>query len=123
MLTRKSILEFYKSEALINPSILETYLHPDFILEWTGSDGLIKMNKQEWINYTKELEKAYVRFKARISHILVDKNLVSVKYSLSVKTIENPREEIYLTDFMVIWEIKEDKLYRCYQMSRSINKI
>lgn len=123
MFAKKNVLQFYKSEALINPSILETYLHPEFALEWIGSNGLIKMNRQEWIDYTKELEKAYVRFKARISHILVDKDLVSAKYSLSVKTIENPREEIYLSDFMVIWEIKDDKIYRCYQISRSTNKI
>lgn len=123
MFTKKSILEFYKSEVLIKPTVLETYLHPDFLLEWSGGDGLLKMNRQEWIEYSKELEKAYVRFKAKISHILVDKDLIFVKYSLSVKTIENPREEIYLTDFMVIWEVKDDKLFKCYQMSRSVNKI
>ena len=82
-------------------------------------DGLKIMNRQEWIDYTKGLEKAYVRSKARISHLLVDKDMASVKYSLFAKIIENPREEMYLADFMAFWEIKDDKLYRCYQISRA----
>jgi hypothetical protein len=35
-----------------------------------------------------------------------------------VKTIENPREEMLLAHFFVIWEIKDDKLFRGYQISQ-----
>lgn len=120
MSTKKFIEDFYKSEALINSKLLESYLHPEFLMEWNSHNGLLKMNKQELLDYTKELEKTYIRFKARMTHLLVDKNLVAVNYSLNVKVIENPREELYLTDFMTIWEIKDDKLYRCNQMSRVV---
>lgn len=120
MSVRKLILEFYKSEAIINSAVLDSFLHPEAILEWNSLDGLKKMNRHEWIEYTKGLEKAYVRSKARISHVLVDKDLASVKYSLFAKIFENPREEMYLADFMAIWEIKDDKLYRCYQISRAV---
>ena len=120
MATKKFIKDFYKSEALINRELLEPYLHPEFQMEWNGHSGLLKMNKQDLLEYTQELEKTYIRFKARMSHILVDKDLVSVKFSLFVRIVENPREELYLTDFMTIWEIKDDKLYRCYQVSRVV---
>ena len=118
MATKKFIQDFYKSEALINSKLLETYLHPDFIMEWNGHNGILKMNKKEWLEYTLELERTYIRFKAKIIHLLVDKDLVSINYSLYVRIVENPREELYLTDFMTIWEMKDDKFYRCYQMSR-----
>ena len=120
MATKKFIKDFYKSEALINSALLETYLHPDFLMEWNSHNGLLKMNKQQLLDYTKELEKTYIRLKARMSHILAEKNLVSVQFSLNVKVIENPREELYLTDFMAIWEIKDEKLFRCNQMSRVV---
>jgi hypothetical protein len=54
----------------------------------------------------------------RISHIIAEDDLVSVRYSHYVKTIENPREEMLLAHFSTIWQIKDDKLYRGYQMSQ-----
>jgi hypothetical protein len=70
------------------------------------------------IELSEGLSKAYVRSKTRITHILSEGNTVSVRYSHYVKTIENPREEMLLAHFMVIWEVKDDKLYRGYQMSQ-----
>ena len=78
----------------------------------------MKLKHQDIIDLTTELGKAYVRSKARITHILEDGNTVSVRYSHYVKTIENPREEMLLAHFMVIWELKNNKLYRGYQMSQ-----
>ena len=54
----------------------------------------------------------------RITHILEEENSVAVKFSHFVKTFENPREEMLLAHFMVIWEIKDDKLFRGFQMSQ-----
>jgi len=70
------------------------------------------------MSLTDEMARAYIRSKIRISHILQEKNLVSLRYSHFVKTIENPREDMLLGDFFVIWEIKDDKLFRGYQMSQ-----
>ena len=54
----------------------------------------------------------------RITHVIQEGNMVSVRYSHFVKTIENPREEMLLAHFCVIWEVKDNKLYRGYQMSQ-----
>jgi len=35
-----------------------------------------------------------------------------------VKTIENPEEELPFGDFMVIWELKENLLYKGSQISQ-----
>jgi hypothetical protein len=35
-----------------------------------------------------------------------------------LKTIENPREEMLLANFISIWQIKDNKLHRGYQMSQ-----
>ena len=56
--------------------------------------------------------------KARITHILEDGNIVSLRYSHYVKTIENLKEKMLLTHFMVNWELKNNKLYRGHQMSQ-----
>lgn len=117
---KKIILDFYKSEALINPSILTTYLHKDIILEWSSSTGFILMNHEDLLSLASKLSRSYIRSKVTISHIVREGDLVSVKYAHSVKTIENPREYILLANFMVIWELKEGKLYRGYQISQIV---
>jgi predicted SnoaL-like aldol condensation-catalyzing enzyme len=119
MTPKKIVQDFYKSDALINSDIMDSFLHPDIILDWNSSRGFIQMRRDQIIEISNDLSKAYVRTKVRISHILQEGDLVSVRYSHYVKTIENPREEMLLGLFIVIWEIKEGKLYRGYQMSQA----
>ncbi|MEO0046464.1 MAG: hypothetical protein RL705_1655 [Bacteroidota bacterium] len=112
------VQEFYKSDVLLDAAKVEALLHPDVILEWHSSKGFLKLDKNQIIELSRELSKAYLRSKSRISHIVAVGDTVSVRYAHFVKTIENPREEMFLAHFMVIWEIKDDKLYRGYQMSQ-----
>ncbi|HEX9979113.1 MAG TPA: nuclear transport factor 2 family protein [Flavobacterium sp.] len=118
-MTPKKIVEnFYKSDAIIDSAQMDSFLHPEVILDWNSSKGFLQMKREEIVALSGELSKAYVRSKIRISHILAEGNLVSVRYSHFVKTIENPREEMLLAHFIVIWEIKDDRLFRGYQMSQ-----
>jgi hypothetical protein len=118
MSAKEIVKSFYKSDAFINPLIMKEYLHPDCILDWNSSTGFIQMDYKELINLTNEISRAYVRTKARISHIVEEGNMVSVRFSHYVKTIENPREEMFLAHIMIIWELKDNKLYRGYQISQ-----
>lgn len=118
MSAKEIVQEFYKSDALLENETVAKLLHEDVVLEWHSSKGFLKLRHDDIIGLTTELSKAYVRSKARITHILEDGNTVSVRYSHYVKTIENPREEMLLAHFMVIWELKNNKLYRGYQMSQ-----
>ena len=117
---KKIILDFYKSEALINPTILASYLHDDIVFEWNSSTGFIQMNREDLLKLASELSRSYIRSKVKISHLVKEGDLVSVRYVHFVKTIENPREYILLANFMVIWEIKDEKLYRGYQISQVV---
>jgi hypothetical protein len=118
MSAKDIVLEFYKSDVLLENETVSKFLHNDIVLEWHSSKGYLKLKYQDIIDLSNELGKAYVRSKARITHILEDGHTVSVRYSHYVKTIENPREEMLLAHFMVIWELKNNKLYRGYQMSQ-----
>ncbi len=118
MSAKKIVEDFYKSEAVINGDLMDAYLHPEIILDWNSSQGFLQMRRPEILALANELSRAYIRSKIRISHILEEGNLVSVRYSHYVKTIENPREEMLLAHFFVIWEILDGKLYRGYQMSQ-----
>lgn len=118
MSAKEIVQKFYKSDALIDSQVIKDFLHPEVIVEWNSSKGFVELNYDSLVNLSAELSKAYVRSKVRISHILSENDLISVRYSHFVKTIENPREEMLLAHFMVIWQIKDNKLYRGYQMSQ-----
>jgi predicted SnoaL-like aldol condensation-catalyzing enzyme len=117
-MAKKFVENFYKSDALIDPVVMDTFLHEDVLLDWNSSKGFLQLNKQQLMGLAAELQKAYERSKVRMSHLFSDGNLVSVRYSHYVKTIENPREEMLLAHFIVIWELKDGLLFRGYQMSQ-----
>ena len=118
MSIKEFVQKFYKSDALIDSEIMKTFLHPDVTIDWNSTKGFIQLDYNSIIGLANELNRAYVRSKVRISHIIAEDDLVSVRYSHFVKTIENPREEMLLAHFFVIWQIKDDKLYKGYQMSQ-----
>ena len=118
MKVKKFIKELYESDALHNTASLENFLHPEITLEWYSSKGFLKMKKKDIMLLTSELERNYKAMRADISHIIKDENKVSVRYKHYGRTIENPSEEILLASFMVIWEIKDEKLFNGYQMSQ-----
>jgi hypothetical protein len=118
MSVKEIVQQFYKSDALIDSEVIKDFLHPEVIVEWNSSKGLVQLNYDALLNLSNDLSKAYVRSKVRISHIISENDLISVRYSHFVKTIENPREEMLLAHFIVIWQIKDNKLFRGYQMSQ-----
>ena len=118
MSAKEIVQKFYKSDALIDSNVIKGFLHPEVIVEWNSSKGFLELNYDSLVNLSAELSKAYVRSKVRISHILSENDLISVRYSHFVKTIENPREEMLLAHFIVIWQLKDNKLFRGYQMSQ-----
>ncbi|GIZ08500.1 nuclear transport factor 2 family protein [Flavobacterium sp. UMI-01] len=118
MTAKELVIDFYKSDALINSDLLKEYIHPEIVFDWNSSTGFVQMNYESITNFTKELSKTYIRSKVKISHIIAEENLVSVHYTHAVKIIENPREEIVLGYFMTFWEIKDNKLFRGFQISQ-----
>lgn len=119
MSAKEIVQNFYKSDVILEVEKFSGFLHPEIILQWYSTKGFLELNYDQLVALSDEISKTYVRSKCRISHITEEENTVAVRYSQYVKTIENPREEMLLAHFMVIWEIKDNKLYRGYQMSQT----
>jgi hypothetical protein len=117
MTPKDIVLEFYKSDVLLDKKAVSELLHPEVTINWNSSQGFIQMNNEDILSLVDEMGKAYIRSKIRISHILQEDNLVSLRFSHFVKTIENPREDMLLGNFFIIWEIKDGKLFKGFQMS------
>lgn len=118
MTAKELVIDFYKSEAFIKGELMKEFIHPEITFDWNSSAGLTKFDYNDILNFTEELSKAYIRSKIKISHIVAEEDMISVRYTHFVKTFENPREDILLGYFMVIWEIKDNKLFRGFQISQ-----
>jgi hypothetical protein len=118
MKAKDIVLQFYETNFLLHKEEVVKLLHPEVVIEWNSSKGFIQLDYNDIINLSQELNRSYIQSNMVISHIIEEKNKVAVRYAHFAKTIENPKEEMLLGHFFVIWEIKEDKLYKGFQISQ-----
>lgn len=115
---RKLVRTFYEADLIHNDEIIKNYLHPDANVHWNSSSGLFKMKYKDIVDLFKGMRDAFEFSKCDISHVLVDKDQVSIRYDFIVKPIESQSEEI-MGHFMCIWELKDDQLHTGYIVSQS----
>ncbi|MDT0295005.1 nuclear transport factor 2 family protein [Mesonia ostreae] len=109
---------FYESDIANDPNILEEFFHPQVKAIWNGVEGLTTLDFNDLSDFFTDIRKNYKDLKIEISHLLQDGNSVSIRYKYYVRPIENPDEEIGIAHFLCIWEIKDEKLHRGYQVSQ-----
>lgn len=117
---KEIVRSFYRSDILKDDSVMERFFHPELLLIWNSINGLTIMNNADLTNFFSEIRRTYHDLRIEVSHLLADDNHVTIRYKYYVRTIENPDEELGIAHFIAIWEIKDDKLYRGYQVSQPV---
>ncbi|QED36864.1 nuclear transport factor 2 family protein [Antarcticibacterium arcticum] len=115
---KKKVESFYNSNFYKNQEEIKNYLHPDAELFWNSSAGFSKMNFSDILNLGIEMSRSFESLRAEVSHLLKDKDQVTIRFTYHVRTVENPDEEIPLAHFICIWTFRDDKMYRGYQISQ-----
>jgi hypothetical protein len=122
-LTDKKIVQaFYISNFYKNPEEVKTYLHPEAELYWNNSAGFNKMDFSDVLKMSSDMSKTFESLRAEISHLLSDKNKVTIRLTYHIRTIENPEEEIPMAHFIAIWEIKDGKMFKGFQISQAADE-
>lgn len=119
---KEIVRSFYLNDLLKDDTIIERYFHPELVLLWNSSDGLTIMHYDDLVDFFTEIRRTYQDFRLEISHLLEDDSHVTIRYKYYVRTIENPEEELGIAHFIAIWEIKDDKMYRGYQVSQPVTE-
>lgn len=119
---KKLVKEFYTSNFYKDPEEVKTYLHPEAELFWNSSAGFNKMNLSDVLKMSSEMSKTFESLRAEISHLLYDKNEVTIRFTYHMKTVENPEEEIPMAHFIAIWKIKDGKMFKGYQISQAADE-
>ncbi|MCW5519503.1 nuclear transport factor 2 family protein [Aureitalea sp. L0-47] len=120
MTAKEVVRNFYKSDILKDTTVLERFMHKDVVLIWNSADGLSIMHYDDLIDFFAEVRRSYHDLRIEVSHLLEDDNHITIRYKYYIRTNENPDEELGIAHFIAIWEVKDDKLFRGYQVSQPV---
>lgn len=121
-LSDKKLVESFYTSNFRDLEEVKNFLHPEAELYWNSSAGFNKMGYNEILKLSDELIKSFVSLRAEVSHLLKDKNQVTIRFTYHVKTVENPDEEIPMAHFIAIWMVKDGKLFKGYQISQQADE-
>jgi len=117
---KEIVRSFYQSDILKDDTVLEKFMHKDMVLIWNSADGLSIMHYDDLVEFFAEVRRSYHDLRIEVSHLLQDDNHITIRYKYYIRTIENPDEELGIAHFIAIWEIKDEQLYRGYQVSQPV---
>lgn len=121
MNAKKLVKSFYESNFIKETDIVERFFHPELTLIWnSATDGLSILNYDDMATFFEEIRRNYADMRIELSHLLKDDVFVTARYKYYIRPVENPDEELGIAHFITIWEIKDDKLYRGYQISQPV---
>lgn len=118
MNAKELVTEYYKLEGFRDVAATQQFIHDDLELKWHSSKGYLELDKNDFMALVAEMGKSYCGSRLDISHIVAEGDTVTVRYTHYVCAIENPTEEMTLAHFVVIWEVKDEKLFKGYLMSQ-----
>lgn len=119
MSPKQVVKNFYESDLAHDSHLISTYVHKDCLVHWNSSTGYKVLDYDEFDQLFKNIKGAYHSLRTRISHLLQDENQVTIRYTIFVSTIEDPDNELPLANFISIWEVKDGKLFRGYEISQA----
>jgi hypothetical protein len=117
MSAKELVAEYYESQAYRTIEGIGRFVHEDVIVQWHSSKGYLQLEKNDILTFAAELDKSYSAQRLFISHIISEDDTVTVRYTHYVNPFESPADEMILAHFVVIWEIKDNQLYKGYLMS------
>jgi hypothetical protein len=120
---KQVVKDFHQANIINDETILENYFHKDLVLIWNSADGLSIMYYDDLIAFFIEIRRTYNDLRIEISHLLQDGNQVTIRYKYYASTLENPEEELGISHFIGIWEVKGDKMYRGHLLSQPVTEM
>ncbi|WP_299520337.1 nuclear transport factor 2 family protein [Winogradskyella sp.] len=116
------VKSFYTSDLANDANIVPKFFHKDCELHWTSSQGFKLLNYDELEKFFSETRRAFDNLRFEFTHLLESNSSIVTRHTLFGSTIEDSKNETILGHFSTIWEIKDGKLYRGYEMSQQADE-
>lgn len=115
--TRTKVEKFYAWNTSSELEETRDLLHEDVQLFWNSNKGFRKYGKDQILELINSIRTEYQHVRAEMTHLLAEEDRFAVRLTYFVEPYEHPDEEIPLVHFMAIWELKDGKLFKGYEMS------
>lgn len=119
MTPKQIVKNFYDLDLAKTEDAIKLF-HPDCHLHWNSTQGFTELDHSGIQNMLNGVRESFTSFNYRLSHLLADGDTVTARYTVYVTPIEDT-EEIPLAHFISIWEVKDGKLYRGYEISQQVD--
>jgi hypothetical protein len=117
-MSAKSVVQKFLDSDLAKDQETIDLFHKDCKLNWHSSKGFTEIDYNGIASKLKAIQKSYESFKYSYSHILQDGHIVTSRSTIYVTSIERREKEDALAHFISIWEVKDGKLYKGYEISQ-----
>jgi len=122
MSSKDLVKAFYNSDLVNDSNIVSKFFHKDCEMHWNSSHGFKLLKYNDILNFFIGIRKSYTNLRFEFTHLIEMNSTVASRHTLFAHTIENPDSEITLAHFSTIWEVKDNKLYRGYEISQQANE-
>lgn len=122
MSPKELVKSFYESDLANDLSLIDIFYHRDCKLYWNSSKGFCERDFNDIYTFFKSITQSYNNLRFQLSHLLEEGNNVTTRYTLYAKTIESSDEEIPLAHYISITEVKDNKIYRVFEMSQPADR-
>ncbi|WP_111682629.1 nuclear transport factor 2 family protein [Winogradskyella tangerina] len=109
---------FYASDVANDADVISKFFHEDAELHWTSSQGFRVLNHNDLESFFSETRKAFENLRFEFTHLIESNSTVVTRHTLFGSAIEDSKNETALGHFSTIWEVKDGKLYRGYEISQ-----
>lgn len=118
MSAKDIVKAFYDSDLANDASVIPQFFHKDCQLHWSSSKGFKQLNYNDILAFFDGARQSYNNLRFEFTHLIESGNTVVTRHTLFANTIENPENEIVLARYSTIWEVKDNKLYKGYEISQ-----
>ena len=114
---KKTVKKFLDSDVFVNVEKFDHYIHKGFQMHWHASSGYREFDYDEYYRLCQSTAASYESMRSEVTHMISDKKEVTARFTVYVRTIENPREEIPVGYFISIFKLEDDKIIEVHQSS------
>ena len=122
MSAKEIVLSFYESDLANDSKVISKFFDKDSELHWTSSQGFMLLKYDDIVTFFRGTRKSYTNLRFEFTHFLEAGNAVTTRHTLFGNMIEDPNTEVVLAHFSTIWEVKNGKLFRGYEISHQADE-
>lgn len=113
---------FYNSDMANDVDVIPQFFHKDCELHWSSSHGFKLLKYDDIVDFFQGIRKSYDALRFEFTHLIEANDTVATRHTIIAKTIENPDNEIVIAHYSAFWEVKDNKLFRGYEISQQADE-